>query len=94
MVELPSITPSEAEKGNPRLFARHTQQEMDEILQLPIYPVSRKHKFVYHKYVLGKISAEKAIAEAKQVTAEDTLFGDTEDEVFNYTPAKTCQHYH
>jgi len=49
------------------------QESLNEVLDLPVYPLGRKHKFAYHKYVLGLKTGEEALEEAKELTEKDEL---------------------
>ena len=71
ITELPVYVPSDEEKMDPRLYARNVQRLMSKQLQQPVYRLNRKHKILYHKFVLGKIDAEGVREQAKAITAED-----------------------
>eukprot|EP00189_Rhodosorus_marinus_P004678 CAMPEP_0113965310 /NCGR_PEP_ID=MMETSP0011_2-20120614/7670_1 /TAXON_ID=101924 /ORGANISM="Rhodosorus marinus" /LENGTH=367 /DNA_ID=CAMNT_0000977801 /DNA_START=296 /DNA_END=1399 /DNA_ORIENTATION=+ /assembly_acc=CAM_ASM_000156 len=73
LVECPTYVPTEEDIQNPREFARHVQESLNEVLDLPVYPLGRKHKFAYHKYVLGLKTGEEALEEAKELTEKDEL---------------------
>lgn len=53
-IQLPVYIPSEAERIDPLLFATNVQAEIADVLQQDIIPLNRKHKFLYHSYLLGK----------------------------------------
>lgn len=74
MTELPPYTPNEAEQADARLYATNVQRYMARAMDLPVVPLNRKHKFLYHSYLLGKETDPKVIAsKAKALTEEDTL---------------------
>lgn len=52
--ELPAFVPTPEEVSNARLYALNVQNAMNEVLNQPIVPLNRKHKFLYHSYLLGK----------------------------------------
>ena len=71
-IELPVYEPSEEEKLDARLYALNVQQEMATALQIPIQPLNRRHKFLYHSFLLGREpDAAEVLRKAKQISDED-----------------------
>lgn len=71
---LPVYVPNEEEKSNSQLYARNVQLEMAKYLEhQEIYSLNRKHKFLYHRFVCGKIDAEEVGIEARKLVEEDKL---------------------
>ncbi|KAI0565843.1 lysophospholipid acyltransferase LPEAT1 isoform X1 [Gracilaria domingensis] len=69
---LPVYVPSPEEETNARLYAFNVQKAMQEVLDQPIVPLNRKHKLLYHGYLLGKeTSAEGVLQKAHKLTQED-----------------------
>jgi len=74
LVELPMYVPDEAESADPRLFAERVQTDMQAVLDgVPVYELSRKHKFVYHDFLRGKVDAPAALAKAEELRRGDKL---------------------
>ncbi len=71
ITELPVYVPSDEEKLDARLFARNVQKLMSKQLQQPVYRLNRKHKLLYHKFVLSKLNAEDVREQAKAITTAD-----------------------
>ncbi|CAM9419668.1 unnamed protein product [Phaeothamnion confervicola] len=72
LVELPLYCPSPAERADPRLYADNVQASPSlHVLHQPVYPLNRRHKFVYHDFVLGKKTAEEALQTARELTLQD-----------------------
>lgn len=72
VLELPVYEPSEDEVGDARLFAANVQTEMAKALGQPIIPLNRKHKFLYHSWLLGKENnREEIMKKAQQLFSED-----------------------
>lgn len=72
ITELPVYEPSEAEMNDSRLFASNVQTEMARVLNQPIFPLNRKHKFLYHSYLLGKEENEaEVLMKAAKLSRED-----------------------
>lgn len=70
--QLPVYVPSEAERVNPRLFATNVQAEIAGVLQQSIIPLNRKHKLLYHSYLLGKENNEvEVLAKAYDIFDRD-----------------------
>lgn len=69
-IELPVYVPSEAEKTDARLYSANVQAEMARVLEQPIVPLNRKHKFLYHGYILGKEKGEAEVIEKAEVMAK------------------------
>lgn len=59
--QLPVYIPSEEEQLDSRLFATNVQAEIANVLQQSIVPLNRKHKFLYHSYLLGRESDEAEV---------------------------------
>lgn len=71
---LPVYSPNDDEKSNSQLYSRNVQLEMAKYLQHgKIFSLNRKHKFLYHRFVLGKISPEEVRIEAQKLVDEDKL---------------------
>lgn len=75
--ELPVYQPSEQEMTDARLYSSNVQAEMAKVLEQPIVPLNRKHKFLYHSWLLGK---EKIIEDVLRKSSE--LFNDDEQLVY------------
>ena len=75
LTELPVYSPSEKEKMDARLYASSVQKEMAIVLEQPIIPLNRKHKFLYHSYILGKEESEREV-----LRKAETLF-DQDDQL-------------
>lgn len=74
LVELPIYVPNEAERADPRLFAERVQADMQAVLDgMPVYELSRKHKFVYHDWLRGKVDPPTALAKAEELKRGDKL---------------------
>lgn len=74
LVELPVYLPSEAERANPRLYASNVQAQIAHVLKQPVVPLNRKHKFLYHNYLLGRVKTEEELFEgAEDLTMKDSL---------------------
>lgn len=75
IVELPVYEPSEEEMHDSRLYAANVQIEMAEVLDQPIVPLNRKHKFLYHSWILGKEESEADVLKKARdmVMADDQL---------------------
>lgn len=72
VIELPVYQPSEEEMGDTRLYAANVQTEMAKALEQPIVPLNRKHKFLYHSWLLGKEDSEaEVMKKAEQLSSED-----------------------
>lgn len=72
LTKLPVYKPSEAEQKDARLYAANVQAEIAKVLQQPIVPLNRKHKFLYHSYLLGKETDPlKILEDAQKITEED-----------------------
>lgn len=72
LTELPVYEPSEEEIHDARLFARNVQREMGAVLEQPIVVLNRKHKFLYHSWILGKEKSEQdVIMKANDMLLED-----------------------
>lgn len=72
IVELPVYEPSEEEMTDARLFASNVQTEMAKALNQPIVPLNRKHKFLYHSWILGKEENEaEVLKKSAQLFSED-----------------------
>lgn len=70
--ELPVYAPSEEEKADSRLYSANVQAEMANVLDQEIVPLNRKHKFLYHSYLLGKEKKESEVmSKAKQLLQGD-----------------------
>lgn len=61
ITELPIYVPSEEEKNDARLYAFNVQQEFSGALEQPIVPLNRKHKLLYHSYILGREQDEQEV---------------------------------
>lgn len=73
LTELPVYTPSVEETSDSRLFAINVQTEMANVLQQDIIPLNRKHKLLYHSYLLGKVKNESdVVREANTLLNDDT----------------------
>lgn len=70
--ELPVYEPTEEEKSDARLYASNVQSEMAKVLEQPIIPLNRKHKFLYHSWILGKEESEAEVL----MKAEDIMKSD------------------
>lgn len=71
-IEMPVYVPSDEEKSDSRLFASNVQNEMGRVLEQGVTPLNRKHKFLYHSYLLGKEKKETEIfLKAKQLLQND-----------------------
>lgn len=57
--ELPVYNPSTEEMMDARLYASNVQEEMSIVLEQPVELLNRKHKFLYHSYLLGKEEGEQ-----------------------------------
>ncbi|CAN8063894.1 unnamed protein product [Agarophyton chilense] len=69
---LPVYTPSPEEVANARLYAFNVQKAMQDVLDQPIVPLNRKHKFLYHSYLLGKEkNIDEVLQKARGITGED-----------------------
>jgi lysophosphatidylcholine acyltransferase / lyso-PAF acetyltransferase len=74
MIELPPYEPSEPERADSRLYAANVQRYMARALELPVVPLNRNHKVLYHSYLLGKETDPSVVAaKAKALSEEDTL---------------------
>lgn len=74
VTELPPYSPSDAEKADASRYAANVQRLMAHVLDQTVVPLNRKHKFLYHSYLLGKIKdPEQVQAQAKQLVAEDPI---------------------
>lgn len=73
--ELPVYVPSAEEQADARLYSINVQTEMARVLDQPISALNRKHKFLYHSYLLGKESNEMEVLEKarKLVETDDQL---------------------
>lgn len=70
--ELPVYEPSEEEMSDARLFASNVQAEMAKVLGQPIVPLNRKHKFLYHSWLLGKEdSGEEVLRKSSELFKGD-----------------------
>lgn len=72
LIELPIYTPSLAECTDPKRFSTNVQALISAVLSQPIYLLNKKHKTLYHQTLLGKLSAEDALRQAKEVTLTDS----------------------
>ncbi|GAB0490169.1 hypothetical protein MMPV_001401 [Pyropia vietnamensis] len=74
LVELPIYVPDAEERADPRLFAERVQADMQAVLDgIPVYELSRKHKFVYHDWLRGKVDPPTALAKAEELKRGDKL---------------------
>lgn len=74
MIEMPPYIPSEDEKSDARLFSKNVQAQMARVLDQPVVLLNRKHKFLYHKWLTGKVADEgEVVAEARKLEEEDPL---------------------
>lgn len=74
LIELPIYVPDAAERADPRLFAERVQGDMQAVLDgMPVYELSRKHKFVYHDWLRGKVDPPTALAKAEELKRGDKL---------------------
>jgi lysophosphatidylcholine acyltransferase / lyso-PAF acetyltransferase len=72
--ELPVHVPTEAETTDAALYARNVQASIADALEQPIIPLNRKHKFLYHEYLVGKEKDNTKVFErAAALTADDNL---------------------
>jgi len=71
LIELPLYNPSELEKENPLLYAKNVQDALEKCLEIPVFDLNRKHKVIYHSYLMRKINAETALAQAQVVSEQD-----------------------
>lgn len=71
ITELPVYEPSAEEKADARLYASNVQAIMANVLKQDVYPLNRKHKFLYHSFLLGKIDGNELREKTAEVTAED-----------------------
>lgn len=70
--ELPVFVPSAEEVSNARLYALNVQNAMNEVLNQPIVPLNRKHKFLYHSYLLGKeTNVQEVLKKAYDLQEQD-----------------------
>lgn len=71
--ELPVYIPSEEECQDARLYAANVQAEFAEVLQQKIIPLNRKHKLLYHSYLLGRESSESdVVSKALNIFKQDS----------------------
>lgn len=75
--ELPVYVPSEEEQSDSRLFAFNVQSEIQSVLQQDVVPLNRKHKLLYHSYLLGKVKPETEVLDKARILLQ-------EDEQLNY----------
>lgn len=73
VTELPVYVPSEAEIADARLYASNVQKLMSNHMEQSIYRLNRKHKFLYHRFVLGNVDPDQVRVEAAKITSEDSL---------------------
>lgn len=73
LIECPVYEPSAEEKQDSKLYSKNVQTVLAGALDQVVYPLNRKHKFAYHSYLLGKQSADEALAKADEITADDNL---------------------
>jgi 1-acyl-sn-glycerol-3-phosphate acyltransferase len=74
ITELPVYVPDADERTDARLYASRVAAVMAHVLELPIVPVSRKHKVLYHSYVLGKVTDKRELlSRADALRSEDEL---------------------
>lgn len=72
ITELPIYEPSDEEKADPRLYALNVQTEMARVLAQPVVPLNRKHKFLYHSWILGKEQNEsEVLRKAEELKSQD-----------------------
>lgn len=70
--EFPVYVRNNKEIEDSRLFASNVQREMANVMKLNIFPLNRKHKLLYHSYLIGKIKSEAEVVEkAKKLLHED-----------------------
>ena len=71
LIKLPVYAPSAQEQENPQLYASNVQTLLSSVLQQSIYVLNRKHKGIYHKCILSKLTEQEALDQAKKITEED-----------------------
>lgn len=70
--ELPVYVPTKEEQLDARLYASNVQAEMALVLNQTIVPLNRKHKFLYHSYLIGKETNEDTILnKAAELSEQD-----------------------
>jgi len=77
VLEMDVHVPSAEEIEDPSLFARNMQIVFEDKLQLKTYKLNRKHKFAYHSYVLGKLTADALFQKADELALGDPLLQET-----------------
>lgn len=71
ITQLPVYEPSAEEKMDARLYAANVQRLMADVLKQKVYPLNRKHKFLYHSFLLRKIDGKELREKAEEVFAQD-----------------------
>jgi 1-acyl-sn-glycerol-3-phosphate acyltransferase len=74
LTELPVYLPDAAERADARLYASRVQAVMAQYLDLPIVPLNRRHKLLYHARILGQVTSNHdLLVRASQIATEDDL---------------------
>ncbi|KAA8498013.1 Lysophospholipid acyltransferase LPEAT1 [Porphyridium purpureum] len=69
--ELGVYEPAEQEKVDAHLYARNVEKLYSQHLALEIYDLNRKHKLMYHSYLLGQKTAGEVLELASQEKLAD-----------------------
>jgi lysophosphatidylcholine acyltransferase / lyso-PAF acetyltransferase len=74
LLELPVHVPTDAEVSNPAVYAQNVQASIAAAVDLPIVPLNRKHKLLYHEFLLGmETDTAKVFERAAALTEHDHL---------------------
>lgn len=71
LLHLPVYTPNPSERRDAVLYARNVQTVMASALGQPVFDLNRQHKMLYHRFLLGKTTAEEALSGAKELALAD-----------------------
>merc|ERR1711862_865869 len=72
IIKLPIYNPSVEEQNNQHLFCNNVQRLFSTVLNQDIYALNRKHKILYHKYLLGSINEKELLELAKEESKKDS----------------------
>lgn len=67
---MPVYIPSPEEINSPKTYASNVQRVISQCLNLQVLPLTRRHKFVYHDFLLGKLTEQEALDRASIISLE------------------------
>mmetsp|Transcript_14929 Transcript_14929/g.25908 ORF Transcript_14929/g.25908 Transcript_14929/m.25908 type:complete len:525 (+) Transcript_14929:6354-7928(+) len=72
--------PTTEEVRDRHKYAQNVADLFASELKLPLYNISRKHKLVYHSFLMKKISAREALRKADELDAEERKLDETRNQ--------------